>query len=161
MTPRPTARIDGDDLILTRRFRAPIDDVWTSVTDPEHTARWFGPWEGEAGPGKTIRVQMMFEEGKPWTSARIERCEAPRHLALTTQDDHGAWSLELTLVQKGDTTEMTFVHHLSDRKLAEHAGPGWEYYLDNLVAARAGETLPRFDQYYPAQCAYFLEQASG
>ena len=28
---------------------------------------------------------------------------------------------------------------------------GWEYYLDQLVAAREGASLPKFDTYYPAQ----------
>ena len=42
MTPKPTGRLSGDDLVLTRTFRAPIDDVWTSVTSSESTARWFG-----------------------------------------------------------------------------------------------------------------------
>ena len=27
----PTGRLQGDDLLLTRTFRAPIDDVWASV----------------------------------------------------------------------------------------------------------------------------------
>jgi hypothetical protein len=62
------------------------------------------------------------------------------------------------LTAKGDTTELRFVHHLSDRKLAGDYGPGWEYYLDMLVAARAGQPLPTFDEYYPAQKAYYLEQ---
>jgi uncharacterized protein YndB with AHSA1/START domain len=159
MSPKPTGRIQGNDLILTRRFRAPIEDVWTSVTKSESTARWFGPWEGEAGPGKTVRVQLIHEKDQPWTNVRIDACDAPRHLALTTKDDHGEWSLELTLVQHGDTTELTFVHHLTDKKLAGDVGPGWEYYLDVLVAARAGEKLPSFDDYYPSQKAYYLEQA--
>ena len=34
-------------------------------------------------------------------------------------------------------------------------GPGWEYYLDMLVAAREGASLPKFDTYYPAQKDYF------
>jgi uncharacterized protein YndB with AHSA1/START domain len=158
MTRTPTGRLDGNDLIITRTFRAPIDDVWTSVTSSESTARWIGPWEGEAGVGKTIRLQLAFEQGAPWSQARIDACERPRHLAVTTMDSHGHWSLELSLAQRGEITEMTFVHHLSDRKLAADAGPGWEYYLDNLVAARAGEPLPKFDEYYPAQKAYY-EQA--
>ena len=30
MSPRPTGRITGNDLVLTRSFRASIEDVWTS-----------------------------------------------------------------------------------------------------------------------------------
>jgi uncharacterized protein YndB with AHSA1/START domain len=157
-SPQPTGRIAGNDLILTRTFRAPIADVWRSVTDSESCARWFGRWEGDARPGNTIRLQMLHEKGEPWSNVRIEACDAPRHLAVTTKDDYGEWSLELTLEQAGEITTMTFVHHLSDKKHVGDTGPGWEYYLDMLVAAQAGAALPKFDDYYPSQKEYFLAQ---
>jgi len=156
MSRKPTGLVRGNDLILTRTFRAPIDDVWASVTQPESTARWIGFWEGDAGPGKTVRLQLLHEKGQPWTSVLIEECDAPRHLAVRTKDDAGDWRLELSLTQTGDTTELRFVHHLSDPKLAGDTGPGWEYYLDMLVAARDGQPLPSFEEYYPAQKAYYL-----
>jgi hypothetical protein len=40
-------------------------------------------------------------------------------------------------------------------------GPGWEFYLDNLVASRSNGPLPDFNDYYPAQKAFYLEQAAG
>jgi uncharacterized protein YndB with AHSA1/START domain len=156
--PKPTGRLDGNDLILTRTFRAPIEDVWTSVTKSESTERWFGRWEGDAGPGKTVRLKMVFEKGDAWTNVHIDRCEPPSHLAVTTEDAHGKWSLEVTLKQAGDTTTMTFVHHLGDRSMVGEVGPGWEYYLDMLVAARADAALPSFDDYYPSQKQYYLDQ---
>jgi uncharacterized protein YndB with AHSA1/START domain len=157
MNPKPTGHVRGTDLILTRTFCAAIDDVWTSVTDSESTARWIGRWEGDAGPGKTVRLQMLHEKGQPWSNVTIETCEAPRHLVVTTREDSGEWRLELTLTQMGDTTELRLVHHLGDRKLAGDVGPGWEYYLDMLVAAREGKTLPSFEDYYPAQKAHYLQ----
>jgi uncharacterized protein YndB with AHSA1/START domain len=55
MKPTPTGRVvstaQGRDLVLERTFRAPIEDVWASITEPERTARWLGPWEGEGAPG--------------------------------------------------------------------------------------------------------------
>ena len=156
MTAKPTGHVRGNDLVITRTFRASIEDVWTSVTRSESTARWFGPWEGEPGAGNTIRFQMVQEEGKPWQSARIDACEAPRHLALTSVAEHGGFSLELTLTTQGDTTELVFVHHLTDKNLAGDYGPGWEYYLDMLVAAETGQPLPKFADYYPSQKAHYL-----
>lgn len=157
MNPKPTGHVRGSDLIIERTFRASIDDVWTSVTESASTARWIGSWEGEAGPGKTVRLQMLHEAGQPWTNVVIEKCEAPRHLVVTTKYDSGEWRLELMLTQTGDTTTLRFVHHLHDRNLAGDAGPGWEYYLDMLVAAREGKALPSFDDYYPAQKAHYLQ----
>lgn len=159
MTRKPTGHVRGNDLILTRTFRAEIADVWTCVTDPESTARWIGGWKGDAGPGKTVQLQMRYEKGEPWTNVMIEECEPPHHLAVRTLDESGDWRLELTLTQTGDTTELRFVHHLSDPKLAEDAGPGWEYYLDRLVAAREGQPMPSFDEYYPAQKAHHSQGA--
>lgn len=157
MSPKPTGHLHGNDLVITRRFHAPIDDVWASVTEPVKSALWFGGWEGDAGPGKIVRLQLAHEKGQPWTDLKIEECEAPRRLAVTMKDDHGDWRIELTLTQTGDTTELRFVQPLSDRTLAGDVGPGWEYYLDMLVAAREGKPAPSFDDYYPAQKAYYLE----
>ena len=159
MNPKPTGHLRGNDLILTRTFRAPIEDVWSSVTKSERTALWFGGWEGDAGPGKTVQLQLAHENGQPWTNVMIEECDAPRRLVVTMKDDHGEWRLELTLTQTGDATELRLVQPLSDRKLAGDIGPGWEYYLDMLVAAREGSALPSFDDYYPAQKAHYLESA--
>jgi uncharacterized protein YndB with AHSA1/START domain len=156
MSTKPTGQVLGNELTLTRVFHAPIDDVWTSVTHPRHTALWFGGWEGEAGPGKTVRLQLVHEKGQPWTDVVIEECEAPRRLVVSMKDDHGAWRIELTLTPKGETTELRFVQPLSDPGLAGDIGPGWEYYLDMLAAARDGKALPSFEDYYPALKQHYL-----
>ncbi|MCX4902921.1 SRPBCC family protein [Streptomyces sp. NBC_00878] len=159
MKPTPSARLtstaDGHDLIVTRSFRAPIGDVWASVTEPERTALWFGPWEGDAAPGRTVRVRMAYEEGEAWTEVRIDACEPPRRLAVSTSDDAGDWHMELRLSESAGTTELQLVHHLTTTKGIGEIGPGWEYYLDMLVASRDGTRAPSFDDYYPAQQAHF------
>ncbi|MFN7024156.1 MAG: SRPBCC family protein [Pseudorhizobium sp.] len=160
MNPEPTGQVVGNHLILTRTFNAPLNDVWASITNSESTARWFGPWEGDAGPGNVVRLKLVHEKSRPWIEVTIEECEAPRHLILLMKDKSGDWRLDLTLTQAGDTTTLRFVQHLSDPKLAGDVGPGWEYYLDMLVAAREGKALPLFDDYYPAQKTYYLKGAS-
>ena len=157
MTKTPTGTLRGNALILTRSFRAPIEDVWTSVTKSESTVRWFGIWEGHGRPGGTIRIKMVFEQGDAWQEATIDACEAPHHLELTTKGEYGA-HLELRLREDSGTTHLEFTHHLTDPRGVGDYGPGWEYYLDNLVAAREGRPLPTFDEYYPAQKEYFLAQ---
>ena len=154
MNPKPTGRLRGNDLVLNRTFRAPIDDVWTSVTRSESTARWFGPWE-PTGDDKKIRIQMAFEEGKPWLDGTIEHCEAPHHLAVRTKSAYGEKLLSMTLSESAGTTTLEFVHHQVNRKAIGELGPGWEYYLDNLVAAREGNSPPKFDTYYPAQKEHY------
>ncbi|MGW4324835.1 SRPBCC family protein [Nocardia sp. NPDC004573] len=162
MTKQPTGRLfpadTGRDLVLTRTYRAPIEDVWASVTEPDRTARWFGPWEGETGPGRTIKLQMVFEDQQPWMQLRIDVCEPPHRLAVSAIDDHGDWQLDLSLREAAGTTELRFTHHLrSDTEIAQlpQVGPGWEYYLDMLGAARAQNDRPDFADYYPAMQEYY------
>lgn len=157
MSKKPTGHLRGNDLVLTRSFRAPIEDVWESVTKSERTERWFGKWEGEGKPGNTIRIKMVFEKGDAWMNAEINTCEAPRHLELTSKGPYGS-HLELKLREANGMTELEFVHHLRDRTGVGDFGPGWEYYLDNLVASREGTTLPTFEEYL-SQKEYFLAQA--
>jgi uncharacterized protein YndB with AHSA1/START domain len=161
MSPQPTGRLRGNDLVLSRQFRASIEDVWTSITDSSSTARWFGRWEGTPGVGNEIRIQMGFEDGQPWLTKTIEACEPPRRLVLTAVNSSMTSRLELALKETSDGCELEFVHHAIDRARMGDVGPGWEYYLDCLVASRGDGPRPAFDAYYPAQKAYFSGLASG
>ena len=162
MMPTPSGRLvrtpAGRDLVLVRTFRAPIEDVWASITESERTARWYGSWTGEPGPGRTIQVTMGFEAGTEPQPMTIDACEAPRHLALSSQSEYGHWRLEANLTESAGVTELRFTHHLDDGMNVGDMGPGWEYYLDMLVASREGADLPKWDDYYPAQKAYYSEQ---
>lgn len=158
MSPTPTGRLFGNDLVLTRTFRAPVADVWASLTDPERTARWFGPWQGDAAPGRTIKVQMVHEEGKPWMDMTIDACDPPRRLALSAVDEHGNWYLDMVLAESAGVTELRFTQQLTDTEGVGEIGPGWEYYLDALAASRDGRPTPNFDDYYPAMKNHFEAQ---
>ncbi|MQA92592.1 MAG: ATPase [Gemmatimonas sp.] len=160
MNPIPSGRLirtpEGRDLVIIRTFRASIEDVWASITEPERTSRWFGNWVGEAGPGRTIRSTLAFEPGSEAADMTIEACEPPRHLAVRAVDDYGSWYLEANLSEAEGLTELRFIQHLDARANIGDVGPGWEYYLDNLVASRDGTPLPNFNDYYPAQSEYYL-----
>jgi hypothetical protein len=67
--------------------------------------------------------------------------------------------LSLLLSEADGTTTLEFVHHRVDPKAVGEFGPGWEYYLDLLVASREAKPLPTFDAYYPAQKEYFTSLA--
>ena len=65
MTNSPTGRLErtpgGGDLVVTRVFRAAVEDVWASITEPERTARWFGPWEGAVRPQLAWQTEQLLE----------------------------------------------------------------------------------------------------
>ncbi|QBJ94654.1 SRPBCC family protein [Rhodococcus sp. ABRD24] len=164
MTPTPLGRLVGTDLgadlVLTRTYRAPIKDVWASLTEPHRTARWYGTWEGEAGPDRMIRVQMAFEEGQPWADMRIDACEPPHRLQISAVDDAGSWDLEVRLFESSGTTELVFTQHLAGANgvaMVPQVGPGWEYYLDMFSTAQSGSPQPDFNDYYPSMKPYYEE----
>lgn len=158
MSLTPTGRLFGNDLVLTRTFRAPVADVWASLTEPERTARWFGPWKGDAAPGRTIQVQMVHEEGRPWMDMTVEVCEPPRRLALSAVVEHTRWNVDMALTETAGVTELLFTQHLTGTEGVGEIGPGWEFYLDALAASRQGQPAPNFDDYYPAMKAHFESQ---
>ncbi|HEY3653186.1 MAG TPA: SRPBCC family protein [Streptosporangiaceae bacterium] len=163
MTNPPAGRLvpasGGNALVVSRTFRAPIEDVWASVTEPDRTARWFGPWKGDAAPGRMIKVQMAFEDQAPWLDKRIDACDPPRRLALS--DESGGMRIELLLSHTDGLTELQLVHHLDPADEIGAYVPGWEYYLDMLVAARDDRPGPSFDDYYPAMKPYYEALSRG
>jgi hypothetical protein len=100
-----------------------------------------------------IKVQMGFEDQAPWLDKRIDACDPPRRLALSNES--GDMRIELLLSHSDGETELRLVHHLDPTDDIAAYGPGWEYYLDMLVAARDDLPTPRFEDYYPAMKRYY------
>lgn len=165
MSPTPTGRLiaaaTGTDLTMTREFKAGIEDVWASITEPERTARWFAHWSGEGRPGAMVRLKLTLEDGQPESDMTIIACEPPRRLEVENIDEYGRWHLEARLEEAGGVTTLTFVHHLEPGTDPGTIGPGWEYYLDRLAALMTGTDAPEFDDYYPAQREYYEGLAAG
>lgn len=164
MQPEPTGRIhrtgpQAYDLTLTRSFTAPPPVLWHSFANPVRAAQWFGRWEGTPVRGGSLDLQMLYEEGLPWSRLQIAECSAPELLRLLVEDEYGSWDLEVRFQESAGGTRLDFIHHLDDPLAAESVGPGWEYYLDRLAATLTGGAVPEFDDYYPGQGPYFLAQA--
>jgi uncharacterized protein YndB with AHSA1/START domain len=162
----PNGRIDhGADgapqLVITRRFPAPIEDVWASVTEPDRLERWIGTYAGDPASGR-IAFRMTAEAADaPEEEMEILECDPPRLLAVRTQTANGPWHLVLALEQSEGTTEVTFSQPRINPTEVENVGPGWEYYLDRLVAAVAGGDVAAIDferDYYPAMQEYYRSQ---
>jgi uncharacterized protein YndB with AHSA1/START domain len=161
MTARATGtlgRFDGvDAVVFERRFDTSVEDVWDAVTDPDRLGRWIGTWTGDPASG-AVRFRMTAEgEDVPESTVRIERCEPPHLLRVVATDEYGTWDLVLRVAPDGDGALLTFHHLVLDPAALEGTGPGWEYYLDRLVAVESGGS-PDLDwdgQYYPALAAHY------
>lgn len=161
MTPVPTGRVElhGDrcSLILSRTFDAPIAELWAAVTESDRTARWFGPWSGDPTTGR-VTVTLSAEEGAPPTEIEIRECRAPHVLRTSSSQGDGAWLVDLELAETDGVTTLTLTHPDVDPASADSIGPGWEYYLDRLVAAETGGDPAAVDferDYHPAMAAHY------
>jgi len=148
-------------LVQTREFRAPIEDVWAAVTEPERLARWIGIWTGDPADG-TVQFRMLFEgEEHEGESMEIRVCEPPHRLHLTSRVGEEVWLLELDLSHADGVTTLTFSQPGVTQEQAGGVGPGWDYYLDRLVDAETGAdpALRDFDRdYYPATAEHYTSQ---
>lgn len=150
----------GMDLVLARSLALPPDEAWAYLTESELTEQWFGPWDGDGRVGGSVRVRMRFEDHEPAIGIRIIACEAPDRIVLKAEEEVGGWHLELLVEEDGNDSLVRLVHHLDDDGVdgVGEIGPGWEYYLDLLVAATEDTERPGFDQYYPALRGAYLSQ---
>ncbi|MDQ2698578.1 MAG: SRPBCC family protein, partial [Actinomycetota bacterium] len=78
MTDNQPSVIDEGTFTVRRTISigAPIEKVWSAVTDPEHISKWFGrvALDG-AGPGATGTITFADYGSVP---LRIEAVDAPR-----------------------------------------------------------------------------------
>ena len=128
-------------VVIERTFRAPVEDVWAAVTEPERLVRWIGTWSGDPASGAVeFRMTAEGEDVAPET-VTVHECDPPRRLVLSwapSVPPSGLWHVELDLDEADGTTTLTFAQRIPDLATGRDVGPGWEYYLDRLVAALSG-----------------------
>ncbi|QIG43607.1 SRPBCC family protein [Nocardioides anomalus] len=163
MTSTPTGRIERHEgrhvLVQTRTFRAPVEDVWAALTEPERLARWIGTWTGDPTTG-SVDFRMLFEgDDEAADAMAIRVCEPPHRLHLTSQVGDEQWLLELDLTHADGVTTLTFRQPGIEPAQVGEVAPGWDYYLDRLVDAVSGAdpAQRRWDD-YAATGAHYTEQ---
>jgi len=158
MTGKPTGRLaqreDGLYLMMDRLFKAPIEDVWASMTRPAELAKWIGTYTGSPSTG-AARFRMSAEPDAKWEYVTILECAAPHRFFGDFGEGEDAWRALFHLVEGNGMTTVTFGQRLRNPAEAATMGPGWDYYLDRLVAYRAGRPLPEWDSYYPALAMHY------
>lgn len=159
MNPRPNGSFDatprGDVLTITREFPASIDDVWAALTTSDRLARWIGTFTGDPHRGH-VEFTMTAEGAENEVPQRwdVVRCEPPNLLEVRTA---GGWYLIAELAEADGVTTLAFGQVVDDPSVIGSVGPGWEYYLDRLVAVADGADASAvdFDDYFPAQEQYY------
>ncbi len=154
---------DGAGLVrIEDRYDTDIDDLWAALTDPARLARWFGQVEGDLRPGGEFRLYL--ESADLDSTGRVEACEPPRRLLVTTRETDESWrkgrgappfdeAIEATLTADGDQTILVIkVQGMPLDKIAFY-GAGWQIHAENLGAYLAGrerdDSEARWDELVP------------
>jgi uncharacterized protein YndB with AHSA1/START domain len=156
MTDNQASVIEQDTFSVRRTIRiaAPIEKVWTAVTEPEHISKWFG-LTVLVGTGAGASGTISFPDYGT-VPLRVEAMDAPRMVSYRWGNDDAADQLPdavdtdqstvftFTLEAVPDGTELTVVETGFDRtsdpaaNMASHA-EGWVSELDKLVALLEGD----------------------
>ncbi len=166
MTVHPTGRIERIDgrltLVLTRTFDAPVEDVWAAITEPDRLGRWLGTWTGDPASGRVLFAMTFEGQEPPGDEMEIRECTPPRRLAVTSRVGEQRWYLDVDLSEADGLTTLSFSQPDVDHEDSLSVGPGWEYYLDRLVAVETGGAPPEtadFERdYYPAMSDHYRAQ---
>lgn len=110
-------------VLMRRRYRGSVDDVWSAITDPERIRRWFMPVSGDLREGGHFQL-----EGN--AGGKILRCDPPRLLRTTFGGDTSF--VELRLTADGDDATTFELEHSVPLAFAGsgagalYVGPGWD-----------------------------------
>jgi uncharacterized protein YndB with AHSA1/START domain len=166
---RPGTRIlgslrsaDGTGIVrIEDRYDTDIDDMWTALTDPGRLYRWYGQVEGDLHPGGEF---YLYIESDGWDgTGRVEACEPPRRLLVTTRETEESWrkgrgapfeeAIEATLSAGGDQTILVFEAWGMPLDKIAFYGAVWQIHAENLAAHLAGrergDTEARWDELVP------------
>jgi uncharacterized protein YndB with AHSA1/START domain len=113
-----------------------IDDLWSALTEPERAARWIAAVDGDLSLGGVFHARFT----STWDGMiRVDACDAPRRLLLTSEPGDPAEAvIEALLSPEGDKTRLV----IEERgfELDEYAahGAGWQAHLEDLDDYLAG-----------------------
>lgn len=144
------------------RYDTDIDDLWSAITDPARLARWYGQVEGDLRPGGEFRMYLEADDIE--SIGRVEACEPPQRLSLTTRETDESYRRgqgvppfdaveEITLTADGDQTILVIeVTGMPLDKIAFY-GAGWQIHAEHLAAhirgGQPGDTEARWGELVP------------
>jgi uncharacterized protein YndB with AHSA1/START domain len=146
---------EQQEIVLTRTYPDPVEDVWSAFTDSERLGRWYGTYTGTGRPGGTVEVTVTGEVDAGGEIAgpdpvRIHECAPPHRLAVEIPEtDSRSWFVTVDLTSVGSGTELVFTQRLVAGISAADVEAGWSWYLDRLGASLRGGEMPDWSDYAP------------
>jgi uncharacterized protein YndB with AHSA1/START domain len=160
--PRASGAATEQEVVISRVFDAPRDQVFRAWTEPEHFKRWWGP-KGFTTPactidlrlGGTIHFCMRSPEGQDiWCGGVYREIERPVRIVVSDYfaDEEGnvvspthyglsaEWPREtivtVTFEDEAGKTRVTLRHGMAGAPAADREGAdqGWKESFDRLAA---------------------------
>ena len=114
-----------------------LEDLWEACTNPERLSRWIAEVSGDLCEGGTVHAVFTSTWSGP---ARIEVCDAPHHLLITTEpgtDDES--QIEAWLTATGSGTELVVEERGLPVDSLHVYGAGWQVHLEDLGRSLASD----------------------
>ena len=154
---------DGKGVVrIEDRYDTDIEDLWSALTDPRRLEGWHGQVEGDLRPGGEFRLYLESDDVE--SAGRVEACEPPRRLLVTTRETDESWrrgqgvppfdtTIEATLTADGDQTILAIEARGMPLDAIAFFGAGWQIHAENLAAylggRERGDTEARWDELVP------------
>jgi uncharacterized protein YndB with AHSA1/START domain len=154
---------DGRGVVrIEDRYDTDIEDLWSALTDPRRLEGWHGQVEGDLRPGGEFRLYLESDDVE--SAGRVEACEPPRRLLVTTRETDESWrrgqgvppfdtTIEATLTADGGQTILAIEARGMPLDAIAFFGAGWQIHAENLAAYLAGrergDTEARWDVLVP------------
>jgi uncharacterized protein YndB with AHSA1/START domain len=148
----PTAAAPADQqIMITRIFDAPCDDVFRAWTDPDELAAWYGPAHVDV-PREKVHVDLRV--GGRWELTMVQRdngremalgyeileLDRPQLLVMRSDSMPGMPEgslLRVELYDHGSKTRMSLTDGPYPAAARGHAEAGWNAAFDKLAACVA------------------------
>jgi len=146
---------DGQGVVrVETRVDAPIDNVWSAITDPARLANWYGEVKGDLRVGGEYEARVLASgwEG----TGRVESCQPPERLLITTRaaDQPGEQAIEVTLTADGPKTVVVWEERGMPVTYLAGYGTGIQIHVEDLAAYLAGrercDAAARMGDLFPA-----------
>lgn len=168
---------EGTHLQIIRVFNAPREAIFNALIDSDKLKQWWSPKEFttpvfNADPvvgGRYIGCMRSPDGKEMWSTGKYIEVRAPEKLKYTdsfsdksgkvvpatyynmSKDIPLECIVEMTLAERGGSTELTLKHFGLPEEITDDCGQGWNECLDKLEALVVNET--KFDRKFDAKTA--------
>jgi len=153
---------DGVGVVrIEERFDTGIDELWSSLTDAERLARWYGTVDGDLRAGGEFRASL---HASGWEgTGRVEACEPPRRFVVVSKDpdEPHEHSTEVSLAGEGDETLLVVEQIGLPLELLWAYGAGLQIHVEDLAAHIVGRDLGDAKRRFEELKRPYLDLAAG